>query len=123
MKRSFAQTTNSGNKYLANNFNMDSKNFTIEITNQQDGVTGDGYYEIKTDPGANHEDVLQSGTFSQSNGIVVMSGDLTFTPEDNTEYHILVYTNYPDEDNRLSKAETVYQDSENNNKSEKSTNT
>jgi len=91
---------------------MNSENFTIEITNQQDGVTGDGYYEIKTDTEANHEDVLQSGTFPQSNGIVMMSGDLTFTPKDNTEYHILVYTNYPDEDNRVSKADTVYTDPE-----------
>ncbi|MDD1763995.1 MAG: hypothetical protein LUQ70_04710 [Methanobacteriaceae archaeon] len=113
MRRSFTQTTNSGNKYLANNFNMNSENFTIEITNQQDGVTGDGYYEIKTDTEANHEDVLQSGTFPQSNGIVVMNGNLAFTPEDNTEYHILVYTNYPEEDNRVSKADTVYTDPEN----------
>lgn len=113
IRRSFTQTTNSGNKYLANNFNMNNKNFTIEITNQQDGVTGDGYYEIKTDTKANHEDVLQSGTFPQSNGIVVMNGNLAFTPEDNTEYHILVYTNYPEEDNRVSKADTLYTDPEN----------
>lgn len=105
--------TNSGNKYLVNNFNMNIKNFTVEITNQQDGVTGEGYYEIKTDSSASHEDVLQSGTFPQSNGIVVMNGNLAFTPEDNTEYHILVYTNYPEEDNRVSKADTLYTDPEN----------
>ncbi len=115
MIRYFARMSNmdSRNKYLVNNFNLNIKNFTVEITNQQDRVTGDGYYEIKSDSEANHDDVLQSGTFPQSNGIVVMSGNLTFTPENNTQYHILVYTNYPEDDNRVSKADTLYVDSEN----------
>jgi hypothetical protein len=114
--------SDSGNKYLVNNFNMNRKNFTVEITNQQNGVTGDGYYEIKTYSGSDHDEVLQSGTFSQTNGTVLMFGRLTFTPKNNTEYYILVYTHYPEEDNRVSKSNTMYTNSENDEESERSSN-
>jgi hypothetical protein len=90
------------------NFFLNITNFTAEITNPQDAITGDGFYEIKTNPSANHKDVLQSGSFSNSLGTFTISDSLNFTPADNENYHILVYTNYPEYDNRVSKDEYQY---------------
>jgi len=95
--------TGSGNKYLVNNFNLNITSFTAEITNPQDRVTENGFYEIKTNPAANHKNVLQSGTFSHSQGTFTITDSLTFVPADNTKYHILIYTNYPEHDNRVDK--------------------
>lgn len=95
----------SGNKYLVDHFilNIIDLNFTAEITNPKDRVTGDGYFEIKTRPSANHGAVLQFGTFPHSNGTFVIGNPLTFTPTDD-KYYILVYTNYP-HNNRVDKAQ------------------
>ncbi len=98
----------SGNKYLADNFFLSLLNFTALITNPQNRVTGDGYYEIKTNPSANHQNVLQNGTFAHSIGTFTINSTLKFTPVNNTKYHILVYTNYPEHDNRVSKDDYTY---------------
>lgn len=97
--------TGSGNKYSVDHFilNLLGLNFTAEITNPQDRVTGNGYYEIKTGRGANHDQVLQNGTFPHSNGVFNISYPLIFIPTGN-EYTILVYSGYPD-NNRVSKAQ------------------
>jgi len=63
-----------GNKYLVSDFQINiqsdqgslSGTITANITNQNNGADGDLFYEIKTNPAANHEDVLQSGTISAS---------------------------------------------------------
>ncbi|OPX60535.1 MAG: hypothetical protein A4E25_00391 [Methanobacterium sp. PtaB.Bin024] len=95
----------SGNKYLVDHFilNVIDLNFTAEITNPKDRVTGDGYFEIKTRPSANHGAVLQFGTFPHSNGTFTIGDALTFTPTED-KYYILVYTNYPD-NNRVDKTQ------------------
>jgi hypothetical protein len=100
--------TDSNRKYLVDNFYLNITNFTAEITNPDDAVTGDGYYEIKTNPSSNHNNVLQSGTFLHSIGTFTINGSLTFTPTNNEKYHILVYSNYPEHDNRVSKDEYQY---------------
>jgi len=97
-----------GNKYLVDNFSFSNTQFTAEITNQNDKVVGDGYYEISTESASNHVNVLQSGTFSYSLGTFTISNLLTFMPVENTEYYILVYTNYPADDNRVSKDSDVF---------------
>jgi hypothetical protein len=97
-----------GNKYLVDNFSFSNTQFTAEITNQNDNVIGDGYYEISTESASNHVNVLQSGTFSYSVGTFTISNLLTFIPVENTEYYILVYTNYPADDNRVSKDSDVF---------------
>lgn len=103
----------SGNKYLVDNFSLEDKEYAAEITNQNDNVVGDGYYEISTNAASNHLDVLQSGTFAYALGTFTISDMLTFNPVDNTEYYIHVYTNYPEDDNRVSKDNTVFIYSEN----------
>jgi len=102
-----------GNKYLVDNFSLEDKEYAAEITNQNDNVVGDGYYEISTNAASNHLDVLQSGTFAYALGTFTISDMLTFNPVDNTEYYIHVYTNYPEDDNRVSKDNTVFIYSEN----------
>ena len=97
-----------GNKYLVDNFSFTNTQFTAEVTNQNDNVIGDGFYEISTDSASNHIDVLQSGTFTYALGTFTISDVLTFTPADNTEYYILVYTNYPEDDNRVSKDNALF---------------
>lgn len=97
-----------GNKYLVDKFSFTNTQFTAEITNQNDNVVGDGYYEISTDSASNHVNVLQSGSFSYSMGNFTISNLLTFKPLENTEYYILVYTNYPADDNRVSKDSDVF---------------
>lgn len=92
-----------GNKYLVDNLSFTNTQFTAEITNQNDKVIGDGFYEISTDAASDHTNVLQSSTFSYALGTFTISNVLTFTPADNTPYYILVYTNYPEDDNRVSK--------------------
>lgn len=96
-----------GKKYLVDNFFLNTTNFTAEITNPKNVVTGDGFYEIKIKSAANHKDVLQSGTFLHSLGTFTIGDSLDFTPKDGEKYHILVYTNYPN-DNRVSKDEYKY---------------
>jgi hypothetical protein len=98
----------SGNKYLVDNFLLNLLNFTAEITNQHNRVTEDGFYEIKNNSKANHQDVLQNGTFTHSTGTFTITNSLKFTPVNNTKYHILVYTNYPAHDNRVSKDDYDY---------------
>lgn len=100
--------TANGDKYSVDNFILNVLNFTAEITNPQNRVTGSGFYEIKTNPAANHQNVLQSGTFSHSLGTFTINNSLTFTPTNNTKYHILIYTNYPEHDNRVSKDDYMY---------------
>jgi hypothetical protein len=102
--------TNPGtsNKYLVDNLGFTNTQFTAEITNQNNNVVGDGFYEISTESASNHINVLQSGTFSYALGTFTISDVLTFTPVDNTEYYILVYTNYPEDDNRVSKDNAVF---------------
>jgi hypothetical protein len=102
-----------GNKYLVDNFSLEDKEYIAEITNQNDNVVGDGYFEISTNAASNHLDVLQSGTFAYALGTFTISDVLTFNPVDNTEYYIHVYTNYPEEDNRVSKDNIVFIYSEN----------
>jgi hypothetical protein len=97
-----------GNKYLVDNFSFTNTQFTAEVTNQNDNVIGDGFYEISTDSASNHIDVLQSGTFTYALGTFTISDVLTFTPANNTEYYILVYTNYPEDDNRVSKDNALF---------------
>ena len=97
-----------GNKYLVDNFSFTNTQFTAEVTNQNDNVIADGFYEISTDSASNHIDVLQSGTFTYALGTFTISDVLTFTPADNTEYYILVYTNYPEDDNRVSKDNALF---------------
>jgi len=97
-----------GNKYLVDKFSFTNTQFTAEITNQNDNVVGDGYYEISTDSASNHVNVLQSGSFSYSMGNFTINNLLTFKPLENTEYYILVYTNYPADDNRVSKDSDVF---------------
>jgi len=98
----------SGNKYLVNNFILNIVNFTAEITNPQNRVTGPGFFEIKTNPAANHKNVLQNGTFSHSNGTFIINYDLEFTPVADQIYYILVYSNYPEQNNRLDKDNCTY---------------
>ncbi|MBP1946422.1 hypothetical protein [Methanobacterium petrolearium] len=95
----------SQNKYLVDHFilNIIGLNFTAEITNPKNRVIGDGYFEIKTRPSANHGAVLQFGTFPHSNGTFTIGDSLTFTPTED-KYYILVYTNYPD-NNRVDKTQ------------------
>jgi len=100
--------TGSGNKYLVNNFMLNLINFTAEITNPQNRVTGPGFFEIKTNPAANHKNVLQNGTFSHSNGTFTINYDLEFTPVADQLYYILVYSNYPEQDNRVDKNNYTY---------------
>lgn len=102
--------TGSGNKYLVNNFVLDIAEFTAEITNPKDRVKVDGFYEIKKrNSAANHKDVLQSGYFPYSTGTFAINFDVTeFVPEDNTKYYILVYTNYPEQSNRVDKDNYTY---------------
>jgi hypothetical protein len=102
-----------GNKYLVDNLSFTNTQFTAEITNQNDKVIGDGFYEISTDASSDHANVLQSGTFSYALGKFNISNVLTFAPVDNTPYYILVYTNYPEDDNRVSKDNAVFIYSEN----------
>ena len=97
-----------GNKYLVDELSFSNAQFTAEITNQNDNVVGDGFYEISMDSASDHTNVIQSGTFSPSLGTFTISNVLTFTPADNTEYYILVYTNYPEDDNRVSKDNAVF---------------
>ena len=99
---------NSGKKYMVDNFVLNLFNFTAEITNPENVVTGNGFYEIKTSSSANHRDVLQSGTFQHSLGTFTINDSLSFNPVNNTKYHILVYTNYPEHDNRVSKDDYTY---------------
>lgn len=98
----------SGNKYLVNNFILNIVNFTAEITNPQNRVIGPGFFEIKTNPAANHKNVLQNGTFSHSNGTFTINYDLEFTPVADQIYYILVYSNYPEQNNRLDKDNDTY---------------
>lgn len=98
----------SGNKYLVDNFILNITRFTVELTNPKNAVTGDGFYEIKINPSANHQKVLQSGTFKHFTGTFTLTDSVTFTPKNNTKYHILVYSNYPEHDNRVSKDEYGY---------------
>lgn len=100
--------TNSKRKYLVDNFYLNFTNFTAEITNPDNGVTEDGFYEIKKHPSNNHKGVLQRGTFLHSVGTFTINGSLMFTPKNNEKYHILVYSNYPEHDNRVSKDEYKY---------------
>ncbi len=97
-----------GNKYLVDELSFSNAQFTAEITNQNDNVVGDGFYEISADSASDHTNVLQSGTFSYSIGTFTISKLLTFMPVDNTEYYILVYTDYPADDNRVSKDSAVF---------------
>jgi hypothetical protein len=97
-----------GNKYLVDNLSFTNTQFTAEVTNQNDKVVGDGFYEISTDSASDHANTLQSGTFSYALGTFTISNVLTFTPVENTEYYILVYTNYPEDDNRVSKDNAVF---------------
>lgn len=94
-----------GNKYVVSDFKMNTfdNSFSAIITNQNDGTVGDGYYEISTSPVANHANVVQSGTFGEYFGNFGLNSYLTFTPDDNATYYLLVYTNYPEHDNRVSK--------------------
>jgi hypothetical protein len=110
---------NMGNKYLVSDFQITAYqtgpdtftgSFTATITNQQDNAVGDLYYEIKTNPAANHQDVLQSGTLPAvtlpggGHGTFGISDSITtLKPVDGTTYYILVYTHYPEHDNRVSK--------------------
>jgi hypothetical protein len=98
----------SENKYRVNNFLMTLSNFTAEINNFKNKVTGDGFYEIKNKSSANHQGVLQNGTFAFSTGKFNISSSLNFVPQNNTKYYIRVYTNYPGSDNRADMANYTY---------------
>ncbi|MDI9437163.1 MAG: hypothetical protein QM405_03730 [Euryarchaeota archaeon] len=97
-----------GSKYLVENLSFINTQFTVEITNQNNNVISGGFYEISTDPSSNHANVLQSGTFPYAPGTFTISNVLTFTPADNIRYYILVYTNYPESDNRVSKDNAIF---------------
>jgi hypothetical protein len=99
---------NMGNKYLVSNFTINDKNFSADITNQHNGATGDGFYELKTNPAANHKNVLQNGTFVGGTGTFKIGHALTFDPIDGKKYTILVYTDYPEHDNRVSKETSTH---------------
>lgn len=101
-------STGSGNKYLVNNFVLNFVNFTADITNPQNRVTGPGFFEIKTNPAANHKNVLQNGTFSHSNGTFSINNNLDFSPVVDQIYYILVYTHYPEQNNRVDKDNHTY---------------
>ena len=97
-----------GSKYLVENLSFINTQFMVEITNQNNNVISGGFYEISTDPSSNHANVLQSGTFPYAPGTFTISNVLTFTPADNIRYYILVYTNYPESDNRVSKDNAIF---------------
>lgn len=97
-----------GNKYLVDNFSINETDFNATITNQKDDVEGPGYYEIQLGPNANHASALQTGTFPETLGTFLIKDTLTFKPVNDTKYWILVFTNYPCHDNRVSKDSTTY---------------
>ncbi len=105
-----ANLDNMGNKYLASDFSISEGFFSASIINQKDGAAGDFYWEITTSPSANHNpaNVKQSGTFSGGLGTFPVGETLSFTPENGATYYLLVFTNYPEHDNRVSKAITVF---------------
>ena len=100
-----ANPDNMGNKYVVSNFTINTfdNSFSATLTNQNNGAVGDGYYEISTGPAANHANILQNGTFNGGIDTFRINDYLTFTPDNSTTYYLLVYTNYPEHDNRVSK--------------------
>ena len=113
---------NMGNKYLVKDFKIiiysdpALNNFVATIINQNNAVTGEGYWEISTSPAANHDPlkVQQTGTFDEGLNEFPIGRPLNFEPAEGTTYYLLVYTNYIPEghDNRVSKDtnETIYED-------------
>ena len=96
---------NMGNKYVVSDFKINTfdNTFSATLTNQNDGAVGDGYYEISTSPAANHANIVQNGTFGEGFGVFGLNSFLTFNPDNSTTYYLLIYTNYPEHDNRVSK--------------------
>lgn len=113
-----AAAVDMGNKYLVDNFTINQTSFNATLENQNNGATGDGYYEISTSPSANHQNILQNGTFSGFQGVTNLTRDLIFNPVNGTEYWILVFTDYPEHDNRVSKDSATYIDPGNNENNE-----
>ena len=105
-----ANPDNMGNKYVVSDFKINTfdNTFNATITNQNNGAVGDGYYEISTSPAANHANILQNGTFYGGIDTFGINDYLTFTPDNSTTYYLLVYTNYPEHDNRVSKDTGVF---------------
>src|SRR5512136_1865431 len=91
------------NKYLVSDFLITIyptapylNEFTANITNQNNGAHGQGYWEISTSPAANHDstNVQQTGFFNENPNTFAIGDELEFTPQDGTTYYLLVYTNY-----------------------------
>lgn len=109
---------NMGNKYLVDNFTINQTSFNATLENQNNGATGEGYYEISTSPAANHQNILQNGTFNEFQGTTTLTRELIFEPVNGTQYWILVFTDYPEHDNRVSKDSATYIDPGNNENNE-----
>jgi hypothetical protein len=103
---------NMGNKYLVSEFEITGTEantyFTANITNQNGGAVGTIFYEISTSPAANHENVLQSGTFEGTTDSIIIGDFISFPYDQNTQYYILVYVNDAEHDNRVFKDTSVY---------------